>query len=260
LKEDIERTIPEPYISSELLGETIRPEGLELTACAVAIAGIKTGQRVLDIGCGNGATAVFIVQDYSCNVTGIDSSDSMVAFSRAKAAERNLSNQVQVLNANGERLPFENNSFDVVLSECAFSLMSDQEEAASEIWRVLKPEGWFILTDIILKGKAEQEFTNKTALPFCLAGSRSVEDYFHLFNQTGFNTYCVEDHSDKLKDFFFQLCLTFGDIYKLQKYIADEYNHRNPSSSSPGAINNFIKQSKPGYALIIMNKNTNKDM
>jgi arsenite methyltransferase len=257
LNEKINQVTSESCIFNELLGETLRPGGLELTAHIAAIADIKANQMVLDIGCGKGTTAVFLAQQYSCSVTGIDLAEKMIFSSQAKAAERNLNGRVSFLIADGEHLPFDETSFDVVISECTFSLLPDRERAARDIQRVLKPKGRFVLTDIILRGKVDQYLQSKISFPCCLSSSASIEECLQLFKKTGFDPYYVEDQSDRLEEISFRLGLAMGDLNQFENHILQGPCRKKgqvESSTSPEIFWDFLKQGKPGYAAIIMNK------
>jgi arsenite methyltransferase len=250
-------TVQEACIIDQLLGDTLRPGGLDLTAHAAALAGIRTHHRVLDVGCGKGTTAVYLAQQYACSVTGIDLSVPMIMSSRARAAEKGLAGKISFLLADGENLPFNDGSFDAVMCECALSLMPHQEQAAREIQRVLKPQGRWVFTDIILRGNAERSVQNQVCFPCCLSGSSSLEEYLQLFRKTGFDPYHVEDQSDKLQEIGFHLGLALGDMDQAKMhnlYGSCRQKHRKPALFSTEMLCQFLGQSKPGYAIIIMNK------
>jgi arsenite methyltransferase len=247
----------ESCVFTELLGETLRPGGLELTTRLAAMADIKADQRVLDIGCGKGTTAAFLARQYACRVTGVDLSDQMVSSSQARVIERNITDQVSFMVADGEYLPFNDSSFDIVISECTFSLMPDRERAATEIRRVLKPEGRFIFTDIILRGKVDPHLQSQMAFPCCLTNSASIEDYLRLFKKSGFDPYFVEDQSDQLKDISFRLGLALGDPGQWANHMLEgpcRIKGGMSSVNSSELLWDFLKQGRPGYAVVLMNK------
>ncbi len=77
----------ESCVFKQLLGETLRPGGLKLTAKLAQLAGIREDHTVLDIACGKGATALFLAREYGCKVTGLDLSDKMISSCQSKAKE-----------------------------------------------------------------------------------------------------------------------------------------------------------------------------
>jgi arsenite methyltransferase len=257
LNQNTNRSSCESCVFEKILGETLRPGGLELTRHAAAVAGIQAGQTVLDIGCGKGTTAIVLADHYACRVVGIDTDGKSVFLSQSKVSPGNLHGGVSFITADGQHLPFGEAYFDTVISECTLSLISDQEKAALEINRVLKPGGRFILTDIILRGKTGHNLPGQMAFGCCLAGSHSIEEYLQLFRRSGFDPYHFEDQSDKLKEVGFQLLLATGDFEQFTDHIsggAPDKNDREPSSTSLELLWDWFLQSKPGYALFIMNK------
>lgn len=257
MTDKVSQAIQEACIIDELLGDTLRPGGLDLTAHAAGIAGIRAQHQVLDVGCGKGATAAFLVQHCGCSVTGIDLSEQMVISSRARAAERGLAEKTRFLLADGEYLPFNDGAFDVVLCECTLSLMPHQERAAQEIQRVLKPQGRLVFTDIILRGNADRNLQNQVSFPCCLSGSSSLDEYLQLFRKAGLDPYYVKDQSEKLQEIGFHLGLALGDIDQsknLSFYGYCRQKNRKPVFISTEMLCQFLGQSKPGYAVIIMNK------
>jgi ubiquinone/menaquinone biosynthesis C-methylase UbiE len=241
-------------IFNEIPGETLRPGGLELTSHIAAIADIKKNQTILEIGCGKGTTTMFLAQQYSCRVTGIDLSEAMVACAQAKAVERNLTGQTHFLVADGEHLPFNDAVFDIVISECTFSLIPDQERAAGEIWRVLKLDGRFILTDIILRNEAAQK---QSSPPSCLIGSHAVENYNKFFKKSGFEPVYFEDQSATLKDIIFDLALSCDNVEELtQQLLSGPYptSPSQPFSPPEETAWDSLIQCKPGYGVFIFSK------
>ena len=257
MSEKRNRPAGDSCILAEILGDTLRPGGLELTSRIMAAADIKPNQSILDIGCGKGATAVFLAQRYSCRVTGVDPAEEMVFSSQARSLENGLTGQVNFLAADGEHLPFEEASFDAVISECAFSLLPNRKQAADEVRRVLKPQGKFILTDIILRGSADFSQQSRIAFPCCLSSACSIEEYLRLFKQSGFVPFHVEDHSDQLAEITFRLGLALGD---LDQWAAESLKgpcHKKGRAAapvSPELFLDFLQQGKPGYAVIMMRK------
>lgn len=102
-------------------------------------AGLKPGQHVLDVACGTGIPSLMASPFVAPNgtVTGIDLAPGMVELARKKAEERGLKN-VTFREADGESLPFPDESFDVVLCNHGLVHMTDREKALQEILRVLK--------------------------------------------------------------------------------------------------------------------------
>jgi SAM-dependent methyltransferase len=97
------------------------------------------GKRVLDFGCGYGGRTVRYAELGAASVTGIEILTEMVEEARAFAAAKGIA--ATFVEACGERLPFESDSFDVICSYDVFEHVEDLEQCLNECWRVLAPGG-----------------------------------------------------------------------------------------------------------------------
>lgn len=126
----------------ELSGiETLHPGGFALTRRTAEVAGLRSGLHVLDVSCGRGTQAVFYAQEYGVRVTGIDLSPDMVAAAVARAKAAGVTDRVDFEIGDSQRLPFDDESFDVVINECAVGIPDDSQLVLDEMVRVLKPGG-----------------------------------------------------------------------------------------------------------------------
>jgi len=115
---------------------------------AMLAAGVATGrERVLDVGCGPGATALAFAERVA-SVVALDLTPAMLAQAQELAAERGLAN-VRFEQGNAARLPFPDASFDVVTSRLAAHHVADPQAMVREAARVLAPGGTFLLSDAI---------------------------------------------------------------------------------------------------------------
>ncbi len=247
----------ESCVFDRLLGDTLRPGGLALTARLAQVAGISAGHTVLDIACGRGTTAFFLAQQYDCHVTGTDLSTKMITSCRSRA-EHEKEMRVSFVRADAENLPFCGDSFNVVISECSFSLLPDKETAARNIWRVLKPGGKLVMTDIILRGAVDNQLRDQVAFACCLGGAWRLDEYIRLFERAGFQSPYSEDHSHEMKKVAFQLGMTFGSVGNLlAKVPAGPCEHKKEVANgvySAQSFQQFLKAGRPGYALLVMTK------
>ncbi len=105
--------------------------------------GLK-GKDVLDFGCGDGAYSLKFIDLGARSVVGIDNSPTMIELANSNISERG--DKIQFIEADGENLPLENNSFDIVFSNFVFHHFVDNLKPISEVFRVLRNGGYFLAT------------------------------------------------------------------------------------------------------------------
>lgn len=120
----------------------LRPGGTPLTRQLLLLGGEMKNHRVLDLGCGRGETAGLLAREYGAAVTGVDASEALIRACRAQVPE------AEFLTADAENLPFEDSSFDILISECCFSVFSDPKKALREAKRVLVSGGKLLISDL----------------------------------------------------------------------------------------------------------------
>ena len=118
----------------------------------LAFADLQPGETVLDVGCGAGVDTFLIARQVGSagQVIGVDLAPEMVDSAQANAARQGLS-QVDLLLAPAEELPLPNDMIDAAIVNGIFNLCPRKEVVAAEIWRVLKPRGRLIVSEIFLE-------------------------------------------------------------------------------------------------------------
>jgi SAM-dependent methyltransferase len=107
-----------------------------------------SGKRVLDIGCGAGGAELLLVREYdAANVVGIDIIPQLVERARQLSEEAGLARRIQIKAVEPGRLPFKRAAFDVVFTKDSLLHVPDKLEIFREIYRVLRPGGFFIGSD-----------------------------------------------------------------------------------------------------------------
>ncbi len=140
----------ENLVEGEELGfEILHPGGMSITQELADLCGVAKGTSVLDVASGTGETACYLTEKMGARVIGIDGSDYMVERALKKAKQRNLA--VEIRKGDARQLPFDDNTFDAVISECTMCIL-DKEKAIKEMMRVVKPNGRVGFHDICWKG------------------------------------------------------------------------------------------------------------
>lgn len=130
-----------------MMGTTKHMGGLASTRELLAACQAGAGQVILEVGCGVGATACLLANEYGCRVVGIDRLAAMVHQARQRAAEAGMALRVSFVQAEAGRLPFARGSFDLVLSESVTTFVQGRERAAAEYARVVRARGWVALNE-----------------------------------------------------------------------------------------------------------------
>ncbi len=155
---------------------------------------IKKGDTVIDLGSGAGNDAFIARHETgeSGKVIGIDFTPEMISRARQNASARGFNN-VEFRQGDIEHMPVDENSADVIVSNCVLNLVPNKEGVFKDIFRVLKPGGHFSISDIVLEGElptAIQEAAEMYA--GCVAGAIQKSDYLNLISSNGFENITVQ--------------------------------------------------------------------
>jgi SAM-dependent methyltransferase len=154
----------------------------------LALAGLKPGNVVLDLGSGAGFDAFLAAKKVGAGgkVIGVDMTGEMVAKARANAKKYNYGN-VEFRVADIEDLPLNDNAVDVIISNCTVNLAPDKAKVFKEAFRVLKPGGKMHLSDIVLLAELPPEMQeNEELIAGCVGGADLRDDYIKKIEQAGF--------------------------------------------------------------------------
>ncbi len=181
-----------------LLGDSFHPGGLHLTARLGELLALSSHDRVLDVACGRGETALFLARRFGCRVTGIDLGSANVAAARSRAEAEDLANLVRFELGDAERLGQPDASFDVVLCECAFCTFPDKPAAAREFARVLYPGGRLGLSDLTRSGVLPAQLNGLLAWIACIGDALPAAEYVAHLERAGLQSLPLEAHNDAL--------------------------------------------------------------
>ena len=171
------------------MSELLRPGGFMLTEKALELIVLSGGSRVLDIGCGGGAT-VSLLRACGFDAYGVD-----IELARNAPPE--------LIYADATALPFERGSFDAVFFECSLSKIDRPELALTEARRVLKSSGALVVSDLFTRGEA-CDFSG------ILGRLEPWPDILGRTDRCSFRLRCFEEHGDALATFWGQLVFDHG--------------------------------------------------
>ena len=195
---DYKATVKDKY------GELIKGKSSCCDACSCAVsnipsfgvgtpvefAGLKPGEKVLDIGSGAGGNclkAARIVGEHG-EITGLDMTDEMVSEAKRHAGASGLKN-LEFVRGDADDMPFSDESFDVVISDCVINLIPDKGKVFREMFRVLKPGGRAVIADVSSDREFPDELKEDEKLWCgCVSGAVPDEVYLRMFREAGFSS------------------------------------------------------------------------
>ena len=165
-------------------------------------AGIQPGHTVLDLGSGAGVDVFLSAKAVGPQgrVVGVDMTPEMIARARENAAKGNYQN-VEFRLGEIEHLPIDDDSVDVVISNCVINLVPDKRRVYDEIWRVLrspdavtgKPGGRFSISDVVTYGQIPESIRGDIALwTGCIAGAMDRDAYLQIIHDAGFTHVTID--------------------------------------------------------------------
>jgi arsenite methyltransferase len=162
-----------------------------------AIAGLKPGMTVVDLGSGGGIDAFLSAKKVGPKgkVFGIDATHEMILRARKTAKENGYDN-VEFRLGEIEHMPLDAGIADVIISNCVINLSPDKEQVFREAYRVLKPGGKLAVSDIVLlKDLPEQMRSDLGAWSECVSGAVSEKEYMRAMADAGFEDIRVEERA-----------------------------------------------------------------
>jgi arsenite methyltransferase len=177
------------------------PDGANLgLGCGnpIALASLKEGEVVLDLGSGAGFDSFLASKRVGKKgkVIGVDMTHEMLEKARENARKGDYSN-VEFRLGEIENLPVADNYVDIIISNCVINLSPDKERVFEEAYRVLKPGGRLMVSDIVLLGKLPDAVQQSvSAYNSCLAGAALKDVYLGAIQKAGFKEVKVVDETN----------------------------------------------------------------
>jgi len=164
----------------------------------VSIASLQAGETVLDLGSGGGIDCFLAAERVgeTGSVIGVDMTDAMLEKANANKERMGVTN-VDFRKGRIEDMPVDNNSVDVIMSNCVINLSPDKASVFKEAFRVLKPGGRVSISDIVTEGDFSEELrADLDKWSECVTGAIDVEAYTGLMREAGFVNIQIVDKVD----------------------------------------------------------------
>jgi SAM-dependent methyltransferase len=176
------------------------PDGADLgLGCGnpIALASLREGEIILDLGSGAGFDCFLAANKVgkTGKVIGVDMTPEMLEKARENAKKGGYSN-VEFRLGEIEYLPVADNTVDVIISNCVINLVPEKEKVFAESFRVLKPGGRLMISDIVLlKELPEIIMSSVAAYVGCISGAIMRDDYVEGIKKAGFQDVTIIEES-----------------------------------------------------------------
>ncbi len=163
----------------------------------LAFSEVKEGQTVLDLGSGAGIDCFLAANRVgeSGRVIGLDMTQEMIDRAE-KAADQGGYGNVEFVLGEIEEMPVKSSSVDWIISNCVINLSPEKDRVFSEAYRVLKPGGRLLISDLVVENLPDRMREDMTVWAGCIAGATSEEDYLGMITGAGFEDVSVVDRVD----------------------------------------------------------------
>ncbi|CEN28973.1 class I SAM-dependent methyltransferase [Lactococcus piscium] len=169
----------------------LRPRGVNATRWLIDKGAFSEQTRVLEVACNMCTTSIELAKKFNCNIVGIDLDTKALEKAKINIRKANLENRIEVIQGNALKLPFADNSFDIVINEAMLTMLSPKakKKAISEYYRVLKPGGKLLTHDVAyLNPQLEQIILELRKTININVSPLSVADWESVFKQSGFSS------------------------------------------------------------------------
>ncbi len=176
--------------------------------------GVLPGEKILDLGCGRGEETLEAARRAGSEgqAVGLDLTEEMILQAKGNAHREEVPN-AEFVQGDIEILPFEDDSFDGVISNCVINHARDKNKVYKEIRRILKPNGRFVVADAVTKNPLPEEVKNDPeAWAQCFGGAITEEEYLENILISGFHNVEVLNRREYLKNGYDFISLTIKAV------------------------------------------------
>jgi len=174
------------FFANHLGLTVIHPGGLKATRKLEDSLQINSNTKVLDIACGKGSTAFYLAGKYSCSVVGIDLSEELIQEAKDSCKKKGLNDKVKFQVGNAMDLPYEDNQFDVAISQGILVFVDDKIKTINEASRVIKKGGKAGWIELSWKKEPDEAFLDKVfnvLRAYCLKNARTYDGWKRVFER-----------------------------------------------------------------------------
>lgn len=175
---------------AQLGKKRLRPGGIVAINWLIDKGHFSKEKRVLEVACNMCTTSIELAQQYHCQIEGVDLNESALEQGQSNINKHHLNQYIHLTQANAMKLPFEDNSFDIILNEAILTMLPLQikEKVLREYYRVLKPNGVLLTHDIAIINRSQE---TKVIEELSKAINMKVtplkpESWYHLYQEAGF--------------------------------------------------------------------------
>ncbi len=166
----------------------IHPGGFAATRRLAEACRLDASKRVIDIACGKGTSAIYLARTYGCEVVGIDMSGDLVDEANSLKRKSRLDGRVSFRVGDALDLPFEDDQFDVAISQAMLVLVEDKQRAVREALRVTKPGGRLGWLELSWHQEPPSEFLDEVSnvlCAYCMLNVHTFQGWEALFRGAG---------------------------------------------------------------------------
>ncbi len=168
----------------------LRPGGIEATDWLIEKGDFSKQTKVLEVACNMCTTSIELAKKYDCNITGIDLDNQALEKAKINVKKAGLEDKINVLQGNALKLPFNDNTFDIVINEAMLTMLSPKakKKAIDEYYRVLKPGGKLLTHDVAYLNPELTQIIDELRNTININVSPlSVTEWEGLFQQSNFS-------------------------------------------------------------------------